>query len=69
MHIIIIKMFVKNLEVVDVFLKGNLISFQEAAYQVLSLPLSKSTRGFIFTNTKPLNEEFIFWSPIMNCLN
>lgn len=39
-----------------VFLNGNLISAQEAAYHCLSLSLSKSSRGCIFINTSPPDE-------------
>lgn len=37
--------------VCNVFLNGNLMSSQEAAYHCLSLPISKSSRACIFMNT------------------
>lgn len=38
---------------------AHLMSAQEAAYRVLSLPLSKSSRQTIFVNTSPINERIL----------
>ena len=43
-------------KIANVFLNSNLMSSQEAAYCLLSLPLSKSSRQVIFINTSPRQE-------------
>ncbi|XP_035223419.1 uncharacterized protein LOC118196128 [Stegodyphus dumicola] len=43
-------------KITNIFLNNNLMWAQEAAYHVLSLPLSKSSRQTIYINTSPINE-------------
>lgn len=43
-------------KITNVFLNCNLMSAQEAAYHVLSLPLCKKSRKCIFINTNPISE-------------
>jgi len=43
-------------KIANVFINSNLMSAQEAAYHCLSLPLSRSSRGFIYINTNPPEE-------------
>jgi hypothetical protein len=43
-------------KIANIFLNSNLMSSQEAAYHVLSLPLSKSSRSTVFINTSRINE-------------
>jgi hypothetical protein len=43
-------------KIANVFINNNLMSAQEAAYHVLSLPLSKMSRQCIFINTSPIKE-------------
>lgn len=43
-------------KIANVFLNSNLMSAQEAAYCLLSLPLSKSSRQVLFINTSPRQE-------------
>ncbi|XP_055845331.1 uncharacterized protein LOC129911529 [Episyrphus balteatus] len=45
--------------IANVFLNSNLMSAQEAAYHVLSLPLSKSSRGHVFINTSPIESRLM----------
>lgn len=49
--------------VANVFINGNLLSSQEAAYHCLSIPLSKSSRGFVYVNTSPINERVKILKP------
>lgn len=43
----------------NVFLNGSLMSAQEAAYFLLSLSLSKSSRKVQFINTSPIEERVV----------
>lgn len=45
--------------IANVFLNANLMSAQEAAYHVLSLPLSKMSRQCVYINTNPINERVL----------
>ena len=47
----------------NTFLKSNVVSAQEAAYHILSLPLSKSSRGSTYINTSLINERVIMLKP------
>ncbi|GBM80454.1 ATP-dependent DNA helicase PIF1 [Araneus ventricosus] len=57
--------------IANVFLNSNLMSAQEAAYHLLSLPLSKCSRKVIYINTSPREERarMLKTNAELRCLN
>ncbi|XP_055685430.1 uncharacterized protein LOC129791330 isoform X1 [Lutzomyia longipalpis] len=51
------------------FLNNKLVSAQEAAYYCLSIPITKSSRGSIYINTRPINERTRILKPKKDLLN
>ena len=55
----------------NIFLNSNLMSAQEAAYHVLSLHLSKSSRCTVFINTSPIADRvrMLKSDDLLQCMN